>query len=50
MVDTARGKVTATMELQPGSHNLLLHCHAGRPEVVVANSGRQGGLALYRAN
>ena len=50
VVDAARGKVATTLELQPGTHDLLLHCHAGRPEAVVANSGRQGGLAIYRTN
>ena len=49
-VDTAMGRVAATMELQPGSHHLLLHCHAARGQLVVANSGRQGGLALYKTN
>ena len=49
-VDTAMGSVAATLELQPGSHHLLLHCHAARGQLVVANSGRQGGLALYKTN
>ena len=40
----------ATLELQPASHHLLLHCHAARGQVVVANSGTQGGLTLYRSN
>ena len=46
-VDVTSGAVVGRLELAPGTHNFLVQPHKTRPQIVVANSGQEGGLAVY---
>jgi len=42
------GKEIGKLVLKAGTEGFLLCCHASKPQLIVANSGQQGGLASYK--